>query len=217
MRGLRSHLTYANVMSTIAVFGVLGGGAAYAAGTIGSSDIIDGQVMRVDLADESVTSAKIAQKAIRSVDVGELSQFTEAVGASPAAFCTDDDQLGGTCASANITLQRAGKLLLNATGEWHTARLDDTSGPGSGSDNTTWVFGTCQLFVDGTAVGNAQDVGERAEPPAPPSHPFGGTMALTGLSTSLSTGLHHVIVQCNETDGDLDWGEVNLTAALVAD
>ena len=41
---LLQRLSYANVMSTLAVFAVLAGGTAYAANTIGSSDIIDGQV-----------------------------------------------------------------------------------------------------------------------------------------------------------------------------
>ena len=213
IRTALAHLR-AQWMGALALFLVIAGGTAYAANTIGSSDIIDGQVMRVDLADEAITSAKIGQKQIRSVDVSELSQFTEA--ARGSGSCTDDAHLQGICASANITLQRAGKLLLNATGEWHTASLDDTSGPGSDSDNTTWVMGNCQLFVDGTAVGTAQDVGERSES-GPPNHPFGGTMALTGLSNSVAVGSHNVFVGCDETDGDLDWSQVNLTAALVAD
>ena len=44
MRRLRPHLTYANVMATLLAIGALTGGTAYAADTIGSSDIIDGQV-----------------------------------------------------------------------------------------------------------------------------------------------------------------------------
>jgi hypothetical protein len=38
---LRSHLTYANVMSTIAVFVAVSTGGAYAANTIFSSDIVE--------------------------------------------------------------------------------------------------------------------------------------------------------------------------------
>ena len=44
MLSLSARLSYANVMSTLAVFALLAGGTAYAANTIGSSDIIDGQV-----------------------------------------------------------------------------------------------------------------------------------------------------------------------------
>ena len=50
MRGIRSRLTYANVVSTVALFLVLTGGVAYAADTIFSSDIVDGEVKAEDIA-----------------------------------------------------------------------------------------------------------------------------------------------------------------------
>jgi hypothetical protein len=54
MRRIRSHLTYANVMATLAVFLVLGGGA-YAAfhlprNSVRSKNIVNGQVKQPDLA-----------------------------------------------------------------------------------------------------------------------------------------------------------------------
>ena len=60
MRSLRKRLTYANVMSTLAALFALGGGVAYAANTIASSEIIDGEVKTPDLAANAVNSAKIA-------------------------------------------------------------------------------------------------------------------------------------------------------------
>ena len=39
MKSIRRHLTYANVMSTIAVFLLLGGGAAIAAGKLGKNSV----------------------------------------------------------------------------------------------------------------------------------------------------------------------------------
>ncbi len=39
MKRIRRHLTYANVMSTLAVFAVLAGGGAYAASKIGAGDL----------------------------------------------------------------------------------------------------------------------------------------------------------------------------------
>jgi hypothetical protein len=47
---LRSHLTYANVVATLALFLALGGGA-YAAATIGSAQVIDDSLRSVDLKD----------------------------------------------------------------------------------------------------------------------------------------------------------------------
>jgi hypothetical protein len=56
---IRRHLTYANVMSSIAVFLVLGGGAAYAAKKISTKKIDSGQ-----LKGSSVTTAKIKRGAV---------------------------------------------------------------------------------------------------------------------------------------------------------
>jgi hypothetical protein len=63
MRRIRSRLTYANVMATIAVFLVLGGGA-YAAfhlpkNSVRSKNIKNGQVRQSDLAQAAVSSSKL--------------------------------------------------------------------------------------------------------------------------------------------------------------
>ena len=59
MRRLRSHLTYANVMVTLLAIGALTGGVAYAADTIGSSDVIDNSLQSVDLRNNNVRSADV--------------------------------------------------------------------------------------------------------------------------------------------------------------
>jgi hypothetical protein len=59
MNRLRPRLTYANVMSTIAVFAVLGGGA-YAASKIGPKDIRKGAVRSKAIKKNAVTAEKIA-------------------------------------------------------------------------------------------------------------------------------------------------------------
>jgi hypothetical protein len=61
---LRTKLTYANVMATIAVFLVLGGGAAVAAGglgrnTVGSNQLKKNSVGTLKLKDNAVTGAKV--------------------------------------------------------------------------------------------------------------------------------------------------------------
>jgi hypothetical protein len=63
---IRSRLSYANVMATIAVFLALGGGAAYAANTVFSTDIVNGQVKTADLANGAATNAKIGANAVNS-------------------------------------------------------------------------------------------------------------------------------------------------------
>jgi hypothetical protein len=66
---VRARLTYANVMSTLACFGVLATGTAYAANTVFSGDIVDGQVKTPDLANVAVTTEKIAGGAVTTEKV----------------------------------------------------------------------------------------------------------------------------------------------------
>ena len=59
LRKLRPRSIY-DVMAAIACFGVLAGGTAYAANTIGSTDIIDGQVKSADVKDQSLTTFDVS-------------------------------------------------------------------------------------------------------------------------------------------------------------
>jgi hypothetical protein len=75
MSRLMKHFTYANVMSTLCLFLLLGAGAAHAAGvgrnTVGSPQIIDGQVKTVDLDDSAVKGSKVAPNTLTGADVAE--------------------------------------------------------------------------------------------------------------------------------------------------
>jgi uncharacterized protein YjbI with pentapeptide repeats len=72
LRRLTGRLSYSNVMSTIAVFAVLAGGTAYAANTIGSSDIIDGEVKSVDIGDGEVKSADVKDESLTTFDISTM-------------------------------------------------------------------------------------------------------------------------------------------------
>jgi hypothetical protein len=66
---LSPRLTYANVVSTICLCLVVGGGSAYAANTIFSTDIVDGEVKTPDLASGAVTGGKVADNSLSGTDV----------------------------------------------------------------------------------------------------------------------------------------------------
>lgn len=66
MAWIRRHLTYANVMSSVAVFLVLGGGAAYAAKKIGSNQLRGASVTTAKIKRGAVTAAKIRKGAVRT-------------------------------------------------------------------------------------------------------------------------------------------------------
>jgi hypothetical protein len=59
MRKLRSRLTYANVMATLAFAIAVAGGTAYAADTVFSTDIVDGEVKSVDIGHNQVRSTDV--------------------------------------------------------------------------------------------------------------------------------------------------------------
>jgi hypothetical protein len=108
---IRERLTYANVMSTLAVFLVLSGGAAYAASNLGKNSvgskqlrksavtaakIKKGAVTAVKLRDGSITAAKVADRTltgtqINSSTLGTVPAATRAESASRADSATSAD------------------------------------------------------------------------------------------------------------------------------
>ena len=69
MQKILKRLSYANVMSTLAVFLVLGGGAAYAAKKIGSHELRGGAVTTAKIKRNAVTRSKIKAKAISTAKI----------------------------------------------------------------------------------------------------------------------------------------------------
>ncbi|HEY7949230.1 MAG TPA: hypothetical protein VID51_00175 [Solirubrobacterales bacterium] len=81
MKQIRKRLTYANVMSSIAIFLVLGGGAALAAGklgknTVGSKQLKKNAVTGTKIKDGVVTSGKIADGSIITAKLADGSVVT---------------------------------------------------------------------------------------------------------------------------------------------
>ena len=74
MRKLRSRLTYANVTATLALMIAVAGGTAYAADTIGSSDVIDNSLLSADLKNnQAVRSPDVRDEALTGADVADQS------------------------------------------------------------------------------------------------------------------------------------------------
>lgn len=69
MQQIRKRLTYANVMSSIAVFLVLGGATAFAAAKIGSNQLKGNSVTTGKIKKEAVTSTKIKNNAVTGAKV----------------------------------------------------------------------------------------------------------------------------------------------------
>ncbi len=111
LRKLSRRLTYANVMSTFAAVGVLAGGTAYAANTIASTDIIDGQVKSVDVGDAEIKSADVKDESLTTFDVSTFlgadvvdSSLTGADIRNGSLTATDIRKPGGLPTSFGVTI-----------------------------------------------------------------------------------------------------------------
>ena len=86
---LQQRLTYANVMATIAVFGVLAGGGAYAASKIGASDIAKNAVRSKHIKQSAVKSKHVKDGQLRVADLAD-----EAKGARAFALAGRNNGFG---------------------------------------------------------------------------------------------------------------------------
>jgi hypothetical protein len=118
----RHRLTYANVMATIAVFGVLAGGGAYAASKIGPSDIARNAVRSKHIKDSQVKRRDIAAKLIEglvsgpgSVLAGSATLIAGGGGNQPVLDVPGLGAIQGGCGSGGGE-DGAGLRLLNQSG-----------------------------------------------------------------------------------------------------
>jgi hypothetical protein len=94
-RRLRPRSIY-DVMAAIACFGVLAGGTAYAANTIGSTDIIDGQVKSADIGDAEILSADVKDQSLTTFDVSTFLGADVVDGTLTGADVADTSSLAGS-------------------------------------------------------------------------------------------------------------------------
>ena len=108
----KNRLTYANVMSTIAVFLCLGGATAFAAGELGKNSVGPRQ-----LKSKSVTTGKIANNAVngakvangsltgQDINVGALGTVPKATSADSASNANTVGGHGASCPAATILIR----------------------------------------------------------------------------------------------------------------
>ena len=88
---MRKHLTYANVMATVAVVLVVAGGTAYAANTVFSTDIVNGEVKSVDIGTGQVQSPDVKNEGLTGADIANQSGVDT---------CVSTARLGSLCVRA---------------------------------------------------------------------------------------------------------------------
>ena len=107
MQRLRERLTYANVVSSLALFLVIAGGTAYAANTILTTDIVDNEVYSRDVRNDNLPGGGLTHPDLRPNSVR-----SSEVGAESLTGADVADQSGvDTCVSSTV---RIGQLCFRA-------------------------------------------------------------------------------------------------------
>jgi hypothetical protein len=142
---IRSHLTYANVMATLAVFIALGGGTTAVAlsgsNTVQSDDLGPApQVKAPDVAANAVNGTNIVDGSLHAVDVGQASfaGLSVMIHALPAHQCRTDPLNGISAKGDHLLLTPS--VSDGYLQEIHAIRYD----PSSGDSGDTYVQ-TCNV------------------------------------------------------------------------
>jgi hypothetical protein len=97
---IRARLTYANVTATLALIIAVSGGAAYAANTIYSSDIVDDQVFSADVRDDTLTGGGLAGRDLQADSVGTSEARDDSI---RSADVRDHTETGGGLTAADLS------------------------------------------------------------------------------------------------------------------
>ena len=154
-RGPKRHLTYANVMSTLAVVLVVSVGGAATAGsvakivaknTVTSKSIKDSTIQSKDVKDGSLTGADVADNSLTGADVDE-SKLTLAPNSVGSGNVTDSSLAESDLGPASVTSSELGAI----------TRVESSVSVAAGSDGigiTTCPAG--QLALSGGARSTGQ-------------------------------------------------------------
>lgn len=226
-------------VALVALFLSLGGGA-YAAVKIGARDIERNAVRSGHIKNHQVRSADVRNHSLRGRDVRNGSLTGADIGDDSVKGADVDEStlelgLGNASARGGFCLANSGPetcarptaldlpdsapVLLVANGEWRTFEFDDENGPDASEDSTNVVQGECSILVNGSPIGGAlRRMGEHETAPgnAPAHNSFvrSGSFALNAIE-ALPAGEHTLAVECRETDGDIDFAGVRLSAVVL--
>jgi hypothetical protein len=137
VKNVRKRLTYANVMSSIAVFLVLGGATAFAAShlgknSVGTKQLKKNSVTSAKLKKNAITTAKVKNTAITGAKInlatlGTVPSATNAVNAVNATNATNATNLTGFKVFSGRGANESVTPLLN-TGQFEVVGLCDPAG-----------------------------------------------------------------------------------------
>jgi hypothetical protein len=200
---IRKHLTYANVVATMALFLALGGGA-YAVSNISSGDIKNDAIRSVDLRDrKAVKGPDVKRDALGGKEIAEqaldASRFAPVSGSEPGA-CNPESSTFVDCAVTTIKLSRPSRLLVVATG-------------GQRSEGGV-ADASCEVRVDDAPTAIDANPGEEATDNTSANATNG--FARTLVTAPLGARVHDVSLACNEGLGDVRIQHPTIAAIAIA-
>jgi hypothetical protein len=218
MGGMRRHLTYANVMATIAVFLVLSGGTAVAltgSNTVQSDDLGPGaQVQAPDVAANAVGGPDVTDNSLAGADVNEASLGTvpnasKVGGLAPSALtrgraktsvpgCDPDSSTFVDCGAVTVNLARTSRVLIVTSAMWYVGG--------------NFSAGTCRIGVDGAPFGPNVFPGQDMDTTSPDTEQ---SLTLTNVTGPLPAGSHTFGLACNEFAGGIDFDQSFVSVALL--
>jgi hypothetical protein len=165
VKQIRKRLTYANVMSSLAVFMILGGATAVAATKIGTPQLKAGAVKTGKLAKEAVKAGKLAKNAIRTDKIADAAVTTPKIadGAVTTAKIADNAVNGAKVDEATFgEVPNAAKLAGNAptayeSKAFHVQNDGNVSLAATGTTTVSLLelpAGTYAIFGRGTVNNN---------------------------------------------------------------
>jgi hypothetical protein len=202
---IRRHLSYANVVATLALLLALGGGA-YAVERISSREIVNGTIKSVDLKNrKAVRAADVKRNALRGRQIDErtLNAASFAPIAGDEGGDCDPPSSGRLidCAATTLRLPTRARLLAVATGS-----QDSIGGPAQA---------ICNLRVDGQSQGLPVQPGEE-------SIDNTSSLATNGFARTLVTpdplvkGSHRIALACKELVGNVRIDVPTIAAIAIA-
>jgi hypothetical protein len=205
MRRIPRHLSFANVVSVIALFVAVSGGTAVAlsgSNTVQSDDLGPGaQVTAPDVAANAVNGSDVVNGSIAGADIAASALPKGRKVTRSGSACNPGSSTFVDCGSMTIYLPRPGlRVLIIASVMWH-------------SESAGATRGQCRLGVNGAPFGvnvfpgqllNNSDLGHEQN------------VTLTDVTDpNLGAGNHTFGVACNELDGNIDFNESMISAVVL--
>ena len=205
MRRIRDHLTYSNVISSLCLFLLLGGGTAVAlngSNTVQSDDLGPGaQVQAADVAANAVNGSDIVDG---SISGGDIASSALSKGRKFISGCDPSSNTFVDCGTLTINLPRPGlRVLIVASAMWYSE---------DGSISTT--NGVCRIGVNGAPFGPDAFPGELSNNTIPTRQ---SSLTLTNVTDpNLGAGNHTFGLACNQTSvGDIIFGPTYVSAVVL--